>query len=72
MRNVITAYAVIPTAIRSMTPAEAPESAKLCLLTVCPVFCDKNIVLNKYKDFNIELAMIIEDKKFVDAVIVFE
>jgi hypothetical protein len=31
-----------------------------------------DIVLNKYKDFNIELAMIIEDKKFVDAVIMFE
>jgi len=30
-----------------------------------------DIVLNKYKDFNIELAMIIEDKKFVDAVIIF-
>lgn len=30
-----------------------------------------DIILNKYKDFNIELAMIIEDKKFVDAVIMF-
>jgi len=31
-----------------------------------------DIVLNKYKDFNIELAMIIEDKKFVDAFIMFD
>lgn len=31
-----------------------------------------DIVLNKYKDFNIELAMIIENKKFVDAVIMLE
>lgn len=31
-----------------------------------------DVILNKYKDFNIELAMIIEDKKFVDAVIIFD
>ena len=31
-----------------------------------------DIILNKYKEFNIELAMIIEDKKFVDAVIIFD
>ena len=30
-----------------------------------------DIILNKYKDFNIEIAMIIENKKFVDAVIMF-
>lgn len=30
-----------------------------------------DIILNKYKDFNIEIAMIIEDKKFIDAVIMF-
>ena len=30
-----------------------------------------DIILNRYKDFNIEIAMIIEDKKFVDAVIMF-
>ena len=30
-----------------------------------------DIILNKYKEFNIEIAMIIENKKFVDAVIMF-
>jgi len=30
-----------------------------------------DIVLNKYKDFNIGIAMIIEDKKFVDAMVIF-
>ena len=31
-----------------------------------------DVILNKYKDFNIDIAIIIDDKKFVDAVIIFD